>query len=125
MKGRPHASFANLDMRSKYTRRDKNTSLLAGQYRSIRSRYASSEMVGTLRAWKVSDILLARAVLDAVVSVCHIGGRAASFVGEPGMLDGCVVKAEGISLPVILSLVVAICVKRDASRRRRSWESYE
>ena len=82
----PHASLASFDIRSKYTSNDRNTSLLAGQYFRIRSKYASRVMVGMFRAWKVRDMLLDRAERDAVVNVRHIGGKCASEAGELGVL---------------------------------------
>jgi len=58
-------------MRSKYTKRERKTKLEVGQYLSILSRYASREIVGTFRAWKVRGALVvdvgARTVLAADV----------------------------------------------------------
>lgn len=81
----------------------------------IRSKYESSEIVGTLRAWKVSvDDTVASEHRDAVVSVDQSGGcgseeaQADKRVGDRG--------EDGASE----SLVEAICVRREAKSRSRS-----
>lgn len=72
---RPVASEASRDMRSKYTRRAKNTSFVVGQYLSIRKRYDSSAIVGMLRAWKVrAEAGFDREEREAEVRERHIGG---------------------------------------------------
>jgi hypothetical protein len=59
---------------------------------------------------------VARELRDAVVRVCHIGGCSVGLVG------GNEERAEGECEDGRLSLVVAICVRREARRRRSSWE---
>lgn len=98
---------------------------------SIRRRYASSEMVGMLRAWKVSVAAgVDTALREAVVRVCHIGGASMGGSGgaywcwcpceEPDEDDEDEV-AEGERW----SLVVAIWVRMCARSLRRSVGGYE
>jgi hypothetical protein len=116
----PVASLANLDMRSKYTRRLRKTSFVVGQYFKMRRRYASREIVGMLRAWNVRvDDGVLRALRDAVVRVRHTGGCASRSEKEGRAECGEVAVGE---LGDSWSFVAAIWVRRDASSRRSSWE---
>lgn len=110
-------------MRSKYTNSARNTSFVVGQYLRILSKYASRDIVGTLRAWNVSVAAgVVSATLAAVVRRghstvcgCFKVGAWCSAVGEDG--------GEGRGESE--SFVAAICVRSDARRRRRSGAGYE
>lgn len=70
-------------------------------------------MVGMFRAWKESAVLwLANALRDAVVSVCHIGGRSTSSMGAGA---GCAEDGGGR-----VSFAAAICCRRFARCLRSS-----
>jgi hypothetical protein len=70
----PVTSKANFDIRSKYTRSDRKTSFVVGQYFKIRRRYASRDIVGMLRAWKVrQEDGVEKASRDADVNALQIG----------------------------------------------------
>jgi hypothetical protein len=78
----------------------------------IRSRYASSAIVGTFRAWNASAVAgVPSDARDAVVSVCQIGGLPVPVGVPPGA-------------PGSASFVVAICVSSAASRRSSSCGLY-
>lgn len=90
--------------------------MVVGQYFSILSRYASSDIVGMFLAWKVMVAAgVDMAVRDAVVSVCHIGVSIGP--GEVSWL--CVGDELGFDCD-IWSLVLAIWVRRSARSFRRS-----
>jgi hypothetical protein len=73
-KGFPVTWAANLDILSKYTRRERKTSLVVGQYLWMRRRYASRVIVGMLRAWKdKDDEAFPKEDFEAVVRVFHTG----------------------------------------------------
>jgi hypothetical protein len=98
---------------------------VVGQYFRMRRRYASREIVGTLRAWKVrTEEGVEMEVRDAVVRVRQMGasvGVTVARVVRVGVVDGGVAGATASSL----SFVAAIWAKREARRRRRSGEGYE
>src|SRR5271154_59074 len=106
----PVAWLDNFDIRSKYTRRLRNTSFVVGQYLRMRKRYASREMVGMLRAWNVRvEDGVEREVREALVSDFQSG----VLWSDAGLV------IEGDShwvgeLVESLSLVAAICVRREA-----------
>ena len=80
----------------------------------MRKRYASSEMVGMFRAWKVSgEVGVDSAVRDAEKSVCQIGGR----TPEGGVWDSGVPLAIEDDIP---SFAVAIWLNKDASSLSKS-----
>lgn len=108
-------------MRSKYTRRAKNTSFVVGQYLSIRKRYDSSAIVGMLRAWKVrADAGFDREEREAEVREHQIGERDAS--SDILLCDRPAKVWDAGSEPEITSLVDAIWVRSEARRRSKSVE---
>ena len=84
----------------------------------MRNRYASREMDGMFRAWKVrGDVGVESAVREAEKRVCHIGGR------DPGGKEwesGGLLATE-VERP---SFAVAIWVKSDASSLSKSDVGY-
>lgn len=108
-------------MRSKYTRRAKNTSFVVGQYLSIRKRYDSSAIVGMLRAWKVrADAGFDREEREAEVRERQIGEQDAS--SDTSLCDRLAKVWDAMSEPEITSLVDAIWVRSEARRRSKSVE---
>jgi len=117
IKVRPTASALSLDIRSKYTNKDKKTWFVVGQYFSILSRYASSDIVGMFLAWKVMVAAgVDMALREAVVSVCHIGGVS---IGSAEVSWLCEDEELGFDCD-IWSFVFAMWVKRSARSFRRS-----
>lgn len=106
-------------MRSKYTRSDKKTSFVVGQYLRMRNRYASRVMVGMLRAWKVrAEAGLASAVRDADLRERHMEEREGE--SDEGVWEWFGRVCAGASAEERASLVRAICVSNEARSLRRS-----
>lgn len=105
-------------MRSKYTRRERKTSLVVGQYLRIRKRYASNEIVGTFRAWKARVAEgVPRATRDALVSEFHTGCVLNGRWLEVGEEEEC--GGGGLAV-VLLSFEIAIEARAEARSLRRS-----